>query len=84
MAESTDDIEAIIITLLKSVLPEGSTVTVETQLARDLEFDSVAMMDFTLALEDRIGLPIPLDRIVEIETVADLCRAVEGVVAQSR
>jgi acyl carrier protein len=51
-------------------------VTRQTRIARDLELDSVAVMDFVMDLEDRFDISIPLERIAEIETVGDLCMAI--------
>jgi acyl carrier protein len=39
--------------------------------------DSLGVMNFVMAIEDYYDLSIPLDRIAQIQTVADLIRAVQ-------
>lgn len=79
MAYLVENIEAEIVEVLVGRLPAGVPVSAQTQIARDLGLDSVAIMDFVMDLEDRFDISIPLDRIAEVETVGDLSRAVEGL-----
>lgn len=79
MAYQVENIEAEIVEVLVGRLPAGVPVSAQTQIARDLGLDSVAIMDFVMDLEDRFDISIPLDRIAEVETVGDLSRAVEGL-----
>ena len=48
----------------------------ETSIVADTGLDSVSVMDFVLELEDEFDINIPLDRIAEVKTVADLAAAV--------
>lgn len=67
--------EEKIISLIESVLkvPAG-TVTVQTR-AQDLEqWDSLAHVMIIGALEERLGIEIPLDEAVEIEDVAGILK----------
>jgi acyl carrier protein len=41
--------------------------------------DSLGVMNFVMAIEDFYDLSIPLDRVAQIQTVADLIRAVEDL-----
>lgn len=79
MTYKVDNIEAEIVEVLVRRLPAGVQVSAQTQIARDLGLDSVAIMDFVMDLEDRLDISIPLDRIAEVETVGDLSRAVEAL-----
>ena len=49
----------------------------DTRIVDDLELDSLAVMNFVMAVEDRYDISIPLDAIAEVETVADLVATVE-------
>ena len=49
----------------------------DTNIARDLGLDSLAIMNFIMALEDEYDISIPLDRIAQVETVGDLVTAIE-------
>ena len=55
-------------------------VTEETVLARDLDLDSLAVMDVLMALEDKFDVSIPINHLPEIETVGDLASTIEKIV----
>lgn len=84
MANKVDNIEAEIAEVLAARLPAGTQVSAQTQIARDLGLDSVAVMDFVMDIEDHFDISIPLDRIAEVETVADLAKAVEALLKDAK
>ena len=47
-------------------------VTAETDVVRDLRLDSLAAMDFIMALEQHFDTLIPMDSMAGIRTVGDL------------
>ena len=51
-------------------------VTAETSVAGDLSLDSIAVMDFIMAVETEFDVVIPIDRMSDIKTVGDLADAV--------
>lgn len=55
----------------------AAPITAETDIARDLSLDSLAVMDLMMELEERFDVSIPLNVIPDIQTVADLAAAVE-------
>jgi acyl carrier protein len=58
-------------------LPHGARVVgPETNIARELGLDSLAVMNFVMALEDRFDVSIPMDTLAGIETVDDLAAAI--------
>lgn len=59
-------------------LPPGlaGPVTAETSVAGDLSLDSVAIMDFIMAVETEFDVVIPIDKMSDIKTVGDLADAV--------
>jgi acyl carrier protein len=71
------DIEAEIVQLLAKRVPAGTKVTAETQIVGGLGLDSVAILDFIMDIEDRFDISIPLDRVAEVQTIAELSRAIE-------
>jgi acyl carrier protein len=79
LANQVDNIEAEIAGVLAARIPAGVQVSAQTQIARDLGLDSVAVMDFVMDIEDHFDISIPLDRIAEVETVKDLSCAVEAL-----
>ena len=62
-----------IIALLEEILqlPEG-TVTEDTRMENTPEWDSLAHVMLMGELEERLGIVIPLEEAIEIESVAEL------------
>jgi len=71
------NIGAEIAELLARRVPAGIKVSPETQIVGGLGLDSVAILDFIMDIEDRFDISIPLDRVAEVQTIADLTRAIE-------
>ena len=59
------------------------TIDARTNIVRDLRLDSLAVMDFIMALETRFDTIVPLDRLAEIHTIGDLV-GVLGATAPAR
>jgi acyl carrier protein len=56
---------------------KGETaITGSTVISKDLEIDSLAVMDMVMELEDRFDVTVPLNRVAEIHTVDQLTDAV--------
>ena len=72
-------IEAEIIAMLSGRVPSGVQVLADTQIVRGLGLDSVAILDFIMDLEDRFDVSIPLDRVAEVQTIAELSGAIEAL-----
>ncbi len=70
-----DEISAI----FEQVLGRPVTITDNTDIVEDLGMDSLGVMNFVMAIEDFYDLSIPLDRVAQIQTVADLIRAVQDL-----
>ena len=79
MIDNATDIEAQIVDLLTQRVPAGISVSAETQIVGGLGLDSVAILDFIMDLEDRFDISIPLDRVAEVQTIAELSRAVAAL-----
>jgi acyl carrier protein len=62
---------------LTQTVGKAVKVTDDTNIARDLGLDSLAIMNFIMALEDEYDISIPLDRVAQVETVGDLVTAIE-------
>jgi acyl carrier protein len=87
--EAVDDNEHItgkimdVIRSLDGMTPDiVSKVTPHTNIVRDLNLDSIAVMDFIMELEVKFDTVIPLDKIAGIATVGDLARALGSEAAQ--
>ena len=72
-------IQAAIVEQLQKIARGATNVTGETNIARDLGLDSLAVMDLIMALEDHFDISIPLDKIAETETVNELAELVRSM-----
>ena len=77
MNDSLGSTQQQIIEGLRQIVPASVPVHAETNIMRDLHLDSLAVMDFMLTLEDKFDIVISLDRVAEVETLADLVRVVD-------
>jgi acyl carrier protein len=77
LTNNASNVEAEIVKLLAPRVPAGINVSAETQIVGGLGLDSVAILDFVMDIEDRFDISIPLDRVAEVRTIADLSRAIE-------
>jgi acyl carrier protein len=68
-----DDISAI----FEQVTGHPVQISDDTDIVEDLGMDSLGVMNFVMAIEDFYDISIPLDRIAQVQTVADLVNAVE-------
>jgi len=79
MEISQADIVREIATLLKPFRKDATPITGETDIARDLNLDSLSMMDFIMELEEKFDVSIPLNLVPEIQTVADLAGTIHRI-----
>ena len=68
-----------VIELLEPFRQAGGPITGETDIARDLNLDSLAVMDLMMKLEERFDISIPLNLVPEIHSVADLATTVARI-----
>jgi acyl carrier protein len=79
LTDNATNIEAEIVALLAQRIPAGIHVSAQTQIVGGLGLDSVAILDFIMDVEDRFDISIPLDRVAEVQTIAELSRAIEAL-----
>lgn len=79
MVASAEDVIGKIVGIartLDGVTPEmADAIQPDTNIVRDLSLDSIAVMDFIMELETEFNTVIPLEKVAEIQTVADLASA---------
>lgn len=71
--------DAILAEIVNALLPfkkSDTPITAETEIARDLNLDSLAVMDLLMVLEDKFDVSIPLNMVPEIATVGELAKAI--------
>ena len=64
---------------LQEVVGRPVAITDDTDIVNDLGLDSLAVMNFVMALEDEYDISMPLDRMAEVQTVGDLVRTIEDL-----
>ncbi|OYX33086.1 MAG: acyl carrier protein [Caulobacterales bacterium 32-69-10] len=69
---------------LQEIVGRPVAVADETDIVNDLGLDSLAIMNFVMALEDEYDISMPLDRMAEVQTVGDLVRTIEELRGDSR
>jgi acyl carrier protein len=72
-------IQARVLELLGKKAGPGRRIDLGSSVIEDTGLDSVSVMDLVMELEDEFDISIPLDRIAEVRTVADLADAVEAL-----
>lgn len=73
---SLHDVVAEIATALVPFKKSDIEITAMTDIARDLNMDSLAVMDLLMELEDKFDVSIPLNMVPEISTVGQLAQTV--------
>jgi acyl carrier protein len=58
-------------------------ITPEARIMGDLGADSLDIVEITMTLEERFDLTIPDEKLDDLETVGDLCRALTDWLEQS-
>ncbi len=76
---SEKSIRSEISSIFEQVLGHPVQIDDDTDIVEDLGMDSLGVMNFVMAIEDYYDISIPLDRIAQVETVADLIHAVEDM-----
>ena len=71
MSASQETIDQIC-KLLTPFNSAGKILNVDTDIASDLNIDSVAVMDFVMEVEDHFDIEIPLNVVSETRTIGDL------------
>ena len=60
----------------------GIALDADTDIAADLEVDSVAVMDLVMSIEDAYDIMIPMNRLSEVRTVGDLAQTVQTLIGK--
>lgn len=84
MSPNADEIFAHVKSLLVELFEvEPSKITLEAQLNKDLEIDSIDAIDLVLKLKDFTGRKIKPEEFKHVRTVGDVVRTVQAIVSTS-
>ena len=73
-----------IVPLLERYNTAGKAIGPATDLAADLNVDSVAAMDLIMEIEDRFEIDIPINLVSDMTTVSDLVALVQRQIASRK
>jgi acyl carrier protein len=80
--EIDDNVFQQILDILKPLVPEGMTVTAETDLVVDMGLDSLKVMGILENLEDDFDISIPINILPDVRTVKDLVLQIQKLTEQ--
>jgi len=73
------EVRKVVLEVLGDFNKPGVILKEETHFTNDLNFDSLLVMEFISALEDRLDVSVPLNILPDIFTVGDLIKAIEKI-----
>ncbi|NHN85117.1 acyl carrier protein [Acetobacter musti] len=76
MSETVQDVSTLIISKLLANPKVPRDITGSSKIVEDLAFDSLAVMNFVMEIEDELDVSVPLDRLAEIRTIDDLASCI--------
>ena len=79
MGLSREEILAEIARMFEPFRKDDRPITLETDMARDLNQDSLTVMDLMMELEEKYDISIPLNLVPEIRSVADLAATIQRI-----
>jgi acyl carrier protein len=79
LQHTPDEVQAEVIRLLQPLNPRGIEISPETDLAADLDMESVAAMNLMMEIEERFDIDMPISLLPEVNSLQDL---VDVVLAQ--
>jgi len=71
-----DDVLTAVCGELQKFNSDNVALSPDTDISRDLDIDSVAVMDLIFALEERYDVSVPLNQLSEVNTVGELAQLV--------
>ena len=77
MSEDKQRLIADISDALETVLNRRIELRTDMNIVNDLGLDSIAVMNFCMALEDKFDISIPLHDMASVVTVDDLAKTIE-------
>jgi acyl carrier protein len=81
MKWTRETLRADLVALFGHHAQEGIVVTEQSHLVADLGIDSLGVMEVIADIEDKFELSIPDEALREVETIADVARAIESKLA---
>ncbi len=81
-SSGSSDVRAAVLEVLGPFNETAVTLEGGTRFTEDLNFDSLLVMEFIAALEDRLDISVPLNVLPDIETVGQLVVTAQEIVRE--
>ena len=81
-SDGSSDVRATVLEVLGPFNKTSVTLEDGTRFTEDLNFDSLLVMEFIAALEDRLDISVPLNVLPDIETVGQLVTTAQEIVRE--
>ena len=72
MDQTVESVISDVIPILKTFTKPDAVITQDSHLMRDLELDSVKVMELMMEIEDHFDISIPLNALPDVNSVAEL------------
>ena len=79
---ASSDVRAAVLEVLGPFNKTEVTLEDGTRFTEDLNFDSLLVMEFIAALEDRLDISVPLNVLPDIETVGQMITTAQEIVRE--
>ena len=83
-SSGSSDVRSAVLEVLGPFNKTAVTLEDGTRFTEDLNFDSLLVMEFIAALEDRLDISVPLNVLPDIETVGQLVVTAQEIVREER
>lgn len=81
-AEGSSGIVQMIVKKLLANPKVPRTIDENSKIVEDLAFDSLAVMNFVMEIEDELDVSVPLDKLADIRTIHDLATCLHTLKSQ--
>ena len=78
MTWTAETVRAELLKLFQQHAQEGVSVNEKSHLVADLGIDSLGVMEVIADIEDRFKLTIPDEALRDVDTIADVAKAIES------
>lgn len=77
--QSQTQILELICSHLEKIKPEAGGIGPDTDLIQELGLESLQVMDLVMELEDEFDLSVPLNRLADVHTPAQLAQCISAL-----
>lgn len=82
MTDSVSDISHMILQKLLENPKVPRDISGKSRIVEDLAFDSLAVMNFVMEIEDTLDVSVPLDKLADIRTIDELAACLHAIKAE--